>query len=151
VSGVIPPATTGGGAITDGHVVKFSVSGGVTALIDGGVAGTGTWTDSSTNTGTNKTLNAEGTGNVFTSVSVIPLDMASCVATVAYLQWDDEATGLAQPTAACNDTGSIQRPTADFSGSATNAVVRTLRLPTGWTGNIDWKMRYVTTASSPTG
>ena len=65
-SGTIAPCTTAGGALTDGHIVKLAVAGAVVTCIDGGVAGTGTWTDSSTNTGTNKTIQdalAGGTGN----------------------------------------------------------------------------------------
>lgn len=50
VSGTIRPTT---GAITTDHIVTFAADG---SLKDGGAAGTGTWTDSSTNTGTNKTL-----------------------------------------------------------------------------------------------
>lgn len=151
ISGIPLVATTEGGAITDTNVAVFKTTGGITRVVNGGAAGTGTWTDSSTNTGTNKTINVEGTGNVITTISTIQLDFASCVSNTPGLQWDDEATGLAAPAAACNDTGSIQRPTADFSGSATNAVIRTVRLPKGWTGNIDWYMRYVTTTASPTG
>jgi len=73
-TGTVGIATAGGGAITDTHIVKFAVSGGVITLVDGGTAGTGTWTDSSTNTGTNKTLRdalAGGTGNaIWTPVRV---------------------------------------------------------------------------------
>jgi len=59
-SGTIRPST---GAFTAGHVITVDANG---LLVDGGVAGSGTWTDSSTSTGTNKTLRdalAGGTGN----------------------------------------------------------------------------------------
>jgi len=58
--GTIRPST---GALTPGNMVTTNASG---QFIDGGAAGTGTWTDGSTNTGTNKTLRdalAGGTGN----------------------------------------------------------------------------------------
>lgn len=140
--GTIRPST---GTLTPGNTVTTNANG---LLIDGGAAGTGTWTDSYANAGaTNKTLNPEASGNAITQVSVIQLDFASCSGGTAGLQWDDDATGDAQPTPACNDTGSNQRPTANFSGTATNSVVRTLRLPKGWTGNIDFKLRYVSTGS----
>ena len=87
----------------------------------------------------------------FTSTSYLQLDFAGCVGATAGLLWDDDATGATAPTAACNDTGTLQRPSADFSGSAVNAVVRTITLPPDWTGNIDLTIRYVSVAASPTG
>jgi len=71
-SGTIAPCTTAGGALTDGHIVKLAVAGAVVTCIDGGVAGTGTWTDSSTSTGTNKTLvatEAGGTNTLTTGIN----------------------------------------------------------------------------------
>jgi hypothetical protein len=64
-SGTIRPST---GAITAGHVVTVDANG---LLVDGGAAGAGTWTDSSTSTGTNKTLvatDAGGTNTITTGV-----------------------------------------------------------------------------------
>ena len=60
VSGTLRPTT---GAITTDHVVAFAADG---SLKDGGAAGTGTWTDGSTNTGTNKTLVATAAGGTNT-------------------------------------------------------------------------------------
>jgi hypothetical protein len=63
--GTIRPST---GALTPGNMVTTNASG---QFIDGGAAGTGTWTDSSTNTGTNKTLRdtlAGGTNTIYTPV-----------------------------------------------------------------------------------
>jgi hypothetical protein len=118
-------------------------------------SGTMTWLSTSetfsTATLTNKTIDAEATGNVITLVSKIDLDAASCVAATAARAWDDPGDGATTPTAACNDTGAIQRPSADYSGSAVNTMERTLQLPTDWIGSIDVTLRYVTTAASPTG
>jgi hypothetical protein len=100
---------------------------------------------------TNKTLDVEATGNSLTDVSIVVLEAASCSGAVAANAWDDAGDGATAPTAACNDTGAIQRPSADFSGSAVNTFERTLPLPTGWTGNIDVTIRYVTVAASPAG
>ena len=84
VAGIPLIGTTGGGAITDGHVVKFAVAAGVVSAIDGGVAGTGTWTDSTTNTGSNKTLidalAGGGAGNVIKSQLVASFDGGGLVA-----------------------------------------------------------------------
>lgn len=93
-------------------------------------------------------------GNTISTVtlsSVIYIDAAACVGATASNNWDDAGTGDTAPTAACNDTGSIQRPSADFSGSAVNSFERTIRLPSDWTGNVDVTLRYVSTAASPTG
>jgi hypothetical protein len=82
----------------------------------------------------------------------IVLDFAACVSGTAALGWDAPAGDASTaPAAACNDTGSIQRPSADFSGSAVNSVERTIQLPTGWAGNIDIAIRYVSVAATPTG
>jgi hypothetical protein len=82
-SGLLTPALTTP-TITDGHVVLFSVVAGVTALKDGGTPGTGTWTDSSTSTGTNKTLvdsaASSGTGNTITTPVVASWDGGSLTA-----------------------------------------------------------------------
>lgn len=51
------------GSFTSGNIVKTDANG---LFIDGGAAGTGTWTDGSTNTGTNKTLVATGAGGTNT-------------------------------------------------------------------------------------
>jgi hypothetical protein len=100
---------------------------------------------------TNVTLDVEGTGNVFTDVLTWQIDFAACAGAAAFIEWDDADAAVAEPTAACNDTGTIQRPSADFSGSAQNEIMRTFKLPLGWTGNIDVSIRYVTVAASPTG
>lgn len=65
-SGTIRPST---GAITAGHVLTVDANG---LIVDGGVAGSGTWTDSSTSTGTNKTLvatEAGGTNTITTGIA----------------------------------------------------------------------------------
>lgn len=97
------------------------------------------------------TLNVESGTNAVTTVSKIIFDGASCVNSVATLNWDDDGSGGTEPTAACNDTGAITRPSANFSGSAVNTMERTIKLPSDWTGNIDLAIRYVTTTASPTG
>jgi hypothetical protein len=62
-SGTLRPST---GAFTNGNIVKTDANG---LLVDGGAAGTGTWTDSSSNTGTNKTLVATDAGGTNTITS----------------------------------------------------------------------------------
>jgi hypothetical protein len=102
---------------------------------------------------TNKTLDAEATGNALGTVSKTYIDAASCIGATATNNWDDAGTGDTAPTAACNDTGSIQRPSADFAGGAVNSFERTMRLPSDWASGlaVDVSIRYVTVAASPTG
>jgi len=65
-AGLMVPCDTVIGNYTDGHVIKVVKVGSIITCADGGAAGVGTWTDSSSNTGTNKILRdvlAGGTGN----------------------------------------------------------------------------------------
>ncbi len=106
-----------------------------------------------TDTFTEKTYNVESSGNAFTDLIYITMPAAICNEGTAALNFN-APTGDAQtaPTEACNDTGTIQRPTASFAGGAVNGFQSdAIWLPTGWTGNIDLTIRYVTTAASPTG
>ena len=65
-SGTVRPST---GALTPGNIVTTNANG---LLIDGGSpAAGGTWTDSSTNTGSNKTLVAVGAGG--TNILTVPI------------------------------------------------------------------------------
>lgn len=64
-SGTIRPST---GALVAGNMLTINANG---QIIDGGAAGTGTWTDSSTNTGSNKTLVATGAGGTNTITTPI--------------------------------------------------------------------------------
>jgi len=77
-SGTVRPST---GSFTAGHMVSTDANG---LLVDGGAAGTGTWTDSSTSTGTNKTLIAAlaggGAGNVIQTQLVASFDGGSLTA-----------------------------------------------------------------------
>jgi len=102
---------------------------------------------------TNKTIDVESTGNDITTVEYLYFQVAECVGAAARLLWNDDATGLTAPTAACNDTGSFQSPSADFSGSAVNSFNMTLRIPPDWDSAeaVDVSLRYVISAASPTG
>lgn len=87
-----------------------------------------------------------------TTISKWYVDAASCVGATATNNWDDAGTGDTAPTTACNDTGSIQRPSADFAGGAVNSFERTFRLPSDWDSGaaVDVSIRYVMVAASPT-
>ena len=66
--GASPSMVLSTGAKTAGNILVWDANG---AAISGGTAGTGTWTDSSTNTGTNKTLVATGAGG--TNTITVPI------------------------------------------------------------------------------
>jgi hypothetical protein len=113
-------------------------------LIDGGAPGTGTWTDSSTNTGTNKTLDVEATGNVITTVSKIWLPTAGGTAAAPALMWDTLAANA--PTATCVEGGTVTTLLsckADFPDSDGDfSLQQPIMLPSDWTGNIDLKFMW---------
>lgn len=96
-SGTIRPST---GAITAGHVLTTDANG---LIIDGGVAGAGTWTDSSVQTTTsNKTLidalAGGGAGNVIKSQLVASFEGGSLTADGSNCQDPTKATINSGPT-----------------------------------------------------
>jgi hypothetical protein len=105
----------------------------------GAVVGT---TDTQTLTG--KTYDAEGTGNVLTTVSKIWLPAAVCQNTTATLIWD---TPTASPAvAACLTFTNLQSGVADFAtDSGSLSMQQTLLLPSDWSGTIDAKFVWRTT------
>jgi len=86
-------------------------------------------------------------------ISKILLDFASCVGAAAFINWDDDGAAGTEPTAACNDTGAITRPSADFAGGAVNTIQRTIKVPSDWDSGsaVDIVIRYVTVAAGPSG
>lgn len=103
----------------------------------------------STSTLTNKTIDAEGTGNVITTVQRAWFQAVNCTGTTASLNWDTIAT-LA-PATACTagttNTGLI-RGLAAFSNSEISQMQAHLALPSDWTGAIDLKFKWETSATS---
>lgn len=88
------------------------------------------------------------------NISWLNLPVAGCNGGTAALMWDTPTGNAATaPTAACNDTGAIQRPTASFSGSAVNGFEYTFTLPADFAPgtDVEFIIRYVATAASPTG
>lgn len=88
------------------------------------------------------------------NISWLNLPVAGCNGGTAALMWDTPTgAGDTAPTAACNDTGSIQRPTASFSGSAVNGFETTIAIPADWQSatDVEFIIRYVATAASPSG
>jgi hypothetical protein len=103
-------------------------------------------TAASTDTLTNKTLDAEGTGNVITIPTKMWLPAAGCNGTTGALLWDTLAT--VAPTAVCSagtTNTNMMRGVAAFPDSnGAYSIQQTLMLPSDWTGNIDLLIRYRT-------
>lgn len=115
------------------------LSSSTTALTNLGVA-------SATLTLTNKTVDAEGTGNSITAPSKIWMPVAACQNTTAGLLWDSPASNAA--AASCITGTNTQKGVADFDGATDESLQNTLRLPDDWTGAIDGKVEWFTAATS---
>lgn len=101
---------------------------------------------------TNKSYNVGGTGNIFTTFDEVIGYFATCSGGSPALALDDAGTGDTAPTAACNDAGSIQRPSADYAGDAVNSLEITIPLPAGWNSvALGFDMWYATDAATPSG
>lgn len=99
---------------------------------------------------TNKAFDAEATGNVLTVSSKVWLPAAGGTAAAPGLMWDTLAANA--PTAVCS-AGSTEttmlRCTADFPDSdGAYSLQQTIALPDDWTGAIDVKFKYRSTATS---
>ena len=102
---------------------------------------------SATVTFTNKTLDVEASGNVVTTVEREWWDVAICTNVTAVLQW---STPTADPgVAACVTGSNTQKGVVDFAdGGNSLSIEKQFRLPADWTGNIDAKLVWHTTATS---
>lgn len=96
-------------------------------------------TISNTKTLTNKTLDAEGTGNNLTTVSKVYMLAAGCDNATAAAAWDlptSSAMGKA-----CLGTGP-RFGALTAADAATSGAFTSFRLPSDWTGNVDLVLLY---------
>lgn len=99
-------------------------------------------TASSTDTLTNKTLDAEGTGNSVTIPVKVWMPAAGCQNATASLLWDTPTTNPA--VAACVTGTNTQKGVADFADGANALSMQyTLLLPSDWSGAIDAKFKWL--------
>ena len=111
------------------------------------LSGSGAVTASSTDTFTNKTLDAEGTGNSVTVTSKVWLLAAGCQNATASLLWDTPTSNPA--VAACVTGTNTQKGVADFAdGANALSMQQTLLLPSDWTGAIDAKFKWFSATTS---
>lgn len=101
---------------------------------------------SDTVTFTNKTYDAEGTGNVLTIPRRIWLPAAGCNNATAGSVWDLPASSPA--VAACITGTNTQKGVLDFADAASLSAQLTYVLPSTWTGTVDAKIKWLTTATS---
>lgn len=139
-AGQFPVGNAGGTAYA-----PVSMSGDCTLASTGAITCGGY--DSATKTLTNKTLDAEGTGNLITIPVAIWFPAAGCINTTAGSMWDLPTSTPAVAT--CVTGTNTQKGVlafADTTGgfSAQNEML----LPDDWTGNIDAKIIWSTPATS---
>lgn len=112
-----------------------------TATAAGGV------TASSTDTFTNKTIDAEGTGNSITQPFKVWLPAAGCANTTAASFWDLPTSTPA--VAACVTGTNTQKGVLDFADTSGGfSAQNSFLLPADFTGNIDARIIWSTTATS---
>src|SRR5262249_2193195 len=92
-------------------------------------------TASSSPTFTNKTIDAEGTGNTITIPIVMYIPAAGCNNATASANFDLPTSNA--PTASCLTGTNQQQGTLDFGDSANSTAQTEFILPDDWTGNID--------------
>lgn len=105
----------------------------------------GTWSDASTNTGTNKTLSQEGTGNVITVVASPWMRAAGCNNSTAAPAFDLPVTQA--PTPNCLTGTNVQKATLDYDDSVNEFSQFDMALPHTWTGAIDINLKWLVTAT----
>lgn len=168
VSGILPAAN--GGAGTVNGILKANGSGTVSAATSGtdyapatsgsailkgngsggfssASAGTDYSTPSSTDTQTNKTIDAEGTGNSVTIPVKYWLLAAGCNGSTAGPIWDLPTSTPA--VAACVTGTNIQKGVLQFADTSGGfSAQNTLYLPGDFTGAIDVRLVWTTSATS---
>lgn len=104
-------------------------------------------TNSSSHTLTNKTYDAEGTGNTLTVSSKIWLPAAGCNNATAGAFWDLPTSTPAAP--ACVTGTNTQKGVLDFADTSGGfSAQNTLALPADFTGSIDVTLYWTTTATT---
>jgi len=112
-------------------------------LQQGGVA---VATADSTTTFTNKTMDAEGTGNVLTIPRRYWYPAAGCNNATAGPVWDLPAASPA--VAACVTGTNTQKGVLDFADAVNLSAQLTHKLPSTWTGTVDATIKWFTAATT---
>jgi len=95
---------------------------------------------------TNKTYDAEGTGNVLTIPRRIWLPAAGCNNATAGNIWDLPTSNPAVP--ACKTGTNTQMGVLDFADGSNLSAQITYKLPSTWTGTVDANIKWLTSATT---
>lgn len=95
---------------------------------------------------TNKTLDAEATGNVITLPKRVWFPAAGCNNATAGSVWDLPVSNPA--VAACKTGTNTQMGVLDFADSANLSAQVHHKLPSTWTGTVDANIKWLTTATT---
>lgn len=96
---------------------------------------------------TNKTLDAEATGNTIILPMKVWLGAASCQNATATLSWDTPTTNPAVP--ACVTGTNTQKGVADFADGANSLSMQTtVALPSDFSGAIDAKFKWLSATTT---
>ena len=112
------------------------------ATVDGVLAAN----DARTKTFTNTTMDVEGTGNVLTMPRRIYFPAAGCNNATAGSVWDLPTSNPAVAT--CKTGTNTQMATLDFADSSNLSAQLSYMLPTTWTGAVDARIKWFTSATS---
>lgn len=97
-----------------------------------------------TDTLTNKTFDAEATGNTITFPFYVQVPAAGCNNATASPNWDLPTTNA--PTPNCLTGTNTQQGSMDFDDTAARTMQTAFNLPPGWTGNVDLEIDWLVTA-----
>ena len=135
--------TAYGGAGTANGILKANGSGTVSAAS----AGTDYVSPSSSETLTNKTVDAEGTGNAITLPYNIEFIAAGVNAGTAAPMLDIPSSNGAAAAAITSGTNTLYA-VLDFDAATDESAQGSFQLPTGWTGNVDVDLDWMSAATS---
>ena len=139
-------SASGTGSCTNQFVRVLNSDGAPTcATVDTEDVSSSIVTTSGTQTLTNKTLDAEGTGNSITTVSKVYFTAAGCDNATAAPAWDLPTSSAAGK--ACIGSAPRYGVLTYADGSTTSAYTH-IRLPSDWTGNVDLVFLYAGDTSS---
>ena len=137
---------------TTGKLIKRATTTGLlkgtSGVLSAATAGTDYVSPSSTESLTNKTLDAEGTGNLITIPFTEFWRAAVSDNSVAYSPLFSCKSGASAPTATSIAGTNIEAAQLEFSDAAMQQVWQTFRLPDDWVGAIDLKIFWKSTATS---
>ncbi len=104
--------------------------------------------NSSSNTFTNKTINAEGTGNVITLPFTVFWPAAVCDNSVAYSPLWSCVSGATAPNVLTITGSNVTGAELEFTDAATMSIWMSFVLPSDWTGALDLRIFWRSPATT---